>query len=326
MSFMKLLVLGGTAWLGRATAASAIAAGHDVTCAARGAHVPQGAKRFRVDRDVADGLAPLADARWDAVVDVSRQPGQVRRATRQLRADRYVFVSTCNVYASQGEIGADESAPLLDPLDADVMTDAEDYGRAKVACEDAVRESSGTDRSAIVRPGLIGGPGDPTGRSTYWPRRFAAPSTPGGVVLAPDAPNLPTSLIDVRDLAAWIVRLAEGAGSGAFDAQGEPHPLPAHLDAARIAAAHQGEVLTAAEDWLAGHGVHEWAGPRSLPLWLRDPDWYGMNARSTTRALDAGLERRPLESTLADVLGGPMVSGAGLTDEEERELLSQLTA
>lgn len=321
---MKLLVLGGTAWLGRTTAASAIAAGHDVTCATRGTDVPRGARHVRVDRDDPDGLAPLTDARWDAVIDVSRQPGQVRRATRGLRADRYVFVSTCNVYASQAEIGADESATLLEPLDTDVMTNPENYGRAKVACEDAVREVFGTDRSAIVRPGLIGGPGDPTGRSTYWPRRFAAPSNPDGVVLAPDAPGLPTALIDVRDLAAWLVRLAEGAGSGAFNAQGEPHPFPAHLEAARAASGQRSETVTAAEDWLAAQSVNEWSGPRSLPLWLRDETWYGMNARSTTHAVAAGLERRPLESTLADVLGGAVVSGAGLTDDEERELLAQL--
>lgn len=323
---MKLLVLGGTAWLGRTTAASGVTAGHDVTCAARGTDVPDGARHVRVDRDDRDGLAPLADTRWDAVIDVSRQPGQVRRAARGLRTDRYVFVSTCNVYASQAEIGADESATLLDPLDADVMTDPEDYGRAKVACEDAVREVFGNDRSAVVRPGLIGGPGDPTGRSTYWPRRFAAPSNPDGVVLAPDAPGLPTALIDVRDLAAWLLRLAEGAGSGAFNAQGEPHPFPAHLDAASAAAGHRRETVSAAEDWLAARGVNEWAGPRSLPLWLCDETWYGMNARSTARAVAAGLERRPLESTLADVLGGPVMSGAGLTDEEERELLAQLPA
>lgn len=323
---MKLLVLGGTAWLGRTTAASAITAGHDVTCAARGTDVPHGAQHVRVDRDIADGLASLIDTRWDAVIDVSRQPGQVRRAARQLRSERYVFVSTCNVYASQAEIGADESAPMLEPLDADVMTDPEDYGRAKVACEDAVREVFGTDGSAVVRPGLIGGPGDPTGRSTYWPRRFAAPSNPEGVVLAPDAPGLPTALIDVRDLAAWLVRLAAGAGSGAFNAQGEPHPFPAHLDAARAAAGHRGAVAALAEGWLVERDVNEWAGPRSLPLWLRDRDWYGMNSRSTARAVAAGLERRPLESTLADVLGGPVVSGAGLTDEEERELLAQLPA
>lgn len=322
---MKLLVFGGTAWLGRTTAASAIAAGHDVTCAARGVDVPAGATHARIDRDDVEGLAPLVDTRWDAVIDVSRQPGQVRHATRQLRARRYVFVSTCNVYASQAEIGADESATLLHPLDADAMTGPEEYGRAKVACEDAVREVFGTDRSAIVRPGLIGGPGDPTGRSTYWPRRFAAPSNPEGVVLAPDAPGLPTALIDVRDLAAWLVRLAEGSGSGAFNAQGQPHPFPAHLDAAKAAAGQRGTVAAMAEGWLVERDVNEWAGPRSLPLWLRDTDWYGMNARSTQRAVAAGLERRPLESTLADVLGGPVVSGAGLTDEEERELLAQLT-
>ncbi|MEV7692708.1 NAD-dependent epimerase/dehydratase family protein [Microbacterium sp. NPDC089189] len=324
---MRLLVLGGTAWLGRTTAQAALDAGHAVACATRGDGIPAGAQRIRIDRDDPDGLAPLHGQTWDAVIDVAREPGHVRRATRALAdaAGRYVFVSTCNVYADQSTIGADETAPLLPPLDADEMASLEDYGSAKVAGEQAVVAAFGADRSALVRPGLIGGPGDPTGRSTYWPRRFARPSSSDGAVLSPDAPQLPTALLDVRDLAAWLVHLASGHGAGAYDAAGASLLLPAHLATAQRAAGHRGSIVAAGEDRLIAEGVAQWAGPRSLPLWLADRDWYGMNARSVERAVADGLVRRPLEETLRDTIdGGPVVTGAGLTDEEERALLRDL--
>lgn len=324
---MRLLILGGTAWLGHTTAQAALDAGHEVACAARGDGIPTGARRIRVDRDDTDGLAPLRGQTWDAVIDVARQPGHVRRATRALAdaAGRFVFVSTCNVYAEQATIGADETAPLVPALEADEMATADDYGAAKVAGEEAVVGAFGTERSIIVRPGLIGGPGDPTGRSTYWPRRFARPSSSEGAVLAPDAPQLPTALLDVRDLAAWLVLLADGRGAGVYNAAGTSVPLPAHLDAAQRAADHRGSIVAAGEDWLSDRGVAQWAGPRSLPLWLADRDWYGMNARSTDRAVADGLVRRPLDDTLRDAIdGGPVVTGAGLTDEDERTLLRDL--
>ncbi|MBZ4485850.1 oxidoreductase [Microbacterium sp. cx-55] len=320
---MKLLVLGGTAWLGRTTAQHAIRAGHDVTCAARGTDIPAGARRVHVDRDLTDALAPLLDESWDAVIDVAREPGHVRRATRHLadRAAHYVFVSTCNVYADQSAIGADEDAELLAPLPADEMASPEDYGAAKVAGEDAV-QAAFAGRHSIVRAGLIGGPGDPTGRSTYWPRRFARPATDDDAVLVPDAADLPTAIIDVRDLAGWLVHLAERRIVGAFDAGGEPHPFPHHIDVARGVSGHTGPLISRDGEWLVARGVAEWAGPRSLPLWLRDHDWYGMNARSSARAMSAGLVRRPLAETLADVRDGEITAGAGLTDDEQRELLA----
>lgn len=324
---MKLLILGGTAWLGHAAATHALAAGHDVTCAARGTDVPAGARHVRIDRDASDGLAPLLEQHWDAVIDVAREPGHVRRSTAALqeRAGHYVFVSTCNVYADQSAIGADEDAELLAPLEADVMASAEDYGAAKVAGEEAVRAVF-ADRGTVVRAGLIGGPGDPTGRSTYWPRRFAHPAAADGSVLVPDAPDLPTAVIDVRDLAAWLVHTAAHRIAGAFDAGGETHPFPAHLEIARHVAGHTGMLRRADAAWLADQNVAEWAGPRSLPLWLRDRAWYGMNARSSARAVAAGLVRRPLADTLRDVLDGPVVTRAGLTDDDERDLLARLGA
>lgn len=324
---MRLLLLGGTAWLGSTIAATAVREGHEVTCVARRSGVPRGVRSVLADRDQERALSAVAGERWDAVIDVARQPGHVRRAVRDLvaAADRYVFVSTGNVYASQATVGDDEDAPLLPALPADTLSSPDDYGPAKVACEQAVQEGFGAHRSAIARAGLIGGPGDPSGRSTYWARRFAHPSNAGGDVLTPDAPDLPTALIDVRDLAAWLVRLAEVGTAGIFNAVGAPCSLPSHLAVAREVAGHTGAVVAAPEGWLAAHGVAEWSGPRSLPLWLSDPDWRGMNARSGERALANGLTLRPLAETLADGLAaGHASEGAGLTDAEERELLAAL--
>jgi len=331
---MRILLLGGTAWLGQTIAASAVRDGHETVCVARGTAVPDGAALVRADRDQDDALSSVRTEHWDAVIDVSRQPGQVRRAVRDLApvADRFVFVSTCSVYAAHAEIGADEDAELLEPLTHDEMRSMEDYGPAKVACERAVLETFEPSRSAIVRPGLIGGPGDPSGRTTYWPMRFARPSNDHGRVVVPDAPDLPTAIIDVRDLAGWLVRLAEGAATGVFNALGDAVPFPTHIEIARSVAGHTGPLTAATSTQLAEHDVQEWAGPRSLPLWLADRSWYGMNARSIARALAAGLVLRPLSDTLEDSLAWglehfiPVAHGAGLTNEDERELLAALGA
>lgn len=353
---MRLLILGGTAWLGRTLAEAAVRAGHDVTCVARGTAVPGGVTLVQADRDHDDALAAVArgadgragsggsghlevasdpggidPARWDAVIDLATHPGHVRRAVRDLEpvAERYVYVSTCSVYASQSGTGADEDDPVLDPLAGDRMQAMEEYGPAKAACEQAVLDGFGPERSVIVRPGLIGGPGDPSGRTDYWVLRCAHPSSPDGSVLVPDAPELPTAVIDVRDLARFLLHLAEDGPHGIFNALGQPVPFPAHLQAARRAAAHTGPVIAVAEGWLIEQGVGQWAGPRSLPLWIADPDWYGMNTRSIARALAAGLTLRPLADTLANSLAWsieydvPLPHGAGLTDEEERELLDE---
>jgi nucleoside-diphosphate-sugar epimerase len=326
---MRLLVLGGTGWLGSAIVTTALAGGHEVTCLTRGSGIPDGATHVTADRDELDALTAVTGARWDAVIDVARQPGHVRRAARALEpvAERYLFVSSCSVYASQALVGGDETVPTLEPLEADTMATGADYGAAKVACERAVLEAFGDDRSLIARAGLIGGPGDPTGRSTYWPWRFAHPSNTDGAVLVPDAPELPTAIIDVRDLARWLVDSAAGDTAGVFNAMGHPHSMPAHLAAARAAAGHTGQVVAAAEPWLLEHEVAEWSGTRSLPLWLADPEWYGMNARSIDRALAVGLSLRPLDEMLRDILTSQLAApiGAGLSDVDERALLAAAT-
>jgi len=331
---MDLLVLGGTAWLGREVAAQAVARGHAVTCVARGqaGQFAEGCRSVIADRDRPDAYDAVVDQRWDAVFDVARQPGHVRRAVTALEpvAGRIVYVSSGNVYASQRELGQDEDAPLLLPLASDVMESMQHYGEAKAACEQAMLRGFGADRAMVARVGLIGGPGDEFGRSGYWPWRFAHPSSPEGAVLVPDDPQVPTAVIDVRDLAAWLVRCAEAGAAGIYNAAAHPRPLTDHLAVARTVAGHTGPVMAVPPRWLTEHGVQMWMGPKSLPLWIDDPDWYGLNARSTDRARAAGLTTRPLEDTLADTLAweetrphqGP--HGAGLTDDEEHQLLGTL--
>ena len=331
---MRILVLGGTAWLGHVIATHGVDRGHEVTCLARGhaGAAPAGARFVRADRDRHDAYAGIDGERWDAVIDVARQPGHVRRAVTALEpvAGRYLFVSSGNAYASQRELDQDEDAPLLLPLASDVMESMERYGQAKVACEQAVAAAFGGERTIIARAGLVGGPGDWSGRSGYWPWRFARPSSPDGAVLVPAAPELPVAFIDVRDLAAWLLTCAEGRVTGVFNANANRMPLAQHLAVARLVAGHTGPLVSASLAWLLERGVQSWSGPKSLPLWIDDIDWYGMNARDTSRARGAGLVARPLTETLTDTLEwelsrpDPGPHGAGLTNEEERSLLNAI--
>jgi len=225
---MRFLVLGGTAWLGRQVASTALALGHYVTCLARGSSgdAPDGAVFVHADRTQPGAYDHVAGDQWDVVIDVSRQPGQVKSAVVAL-ADRtgfFVFVSSGNVYADHSTPGRDEDGALLPALAGDVMESMEVYGQAKVACEHHVLQAFGADRALIARVGLIGGPGDVFDRTGYWPLRFARPATEDGAVLTPDAPNLPTQVIDVRDLASWLVDAESRSIAGIFNATGGDGP------------------------------------------------------------------------------------------------------
>jgi nucleoside-diphosphate-sugar epimerase len=331
---MRILVLGGTAWLGGEIAGYGLARGHEVTCLARGTagDVPPGVRLVRADRSRPGAYDVVAGEYWDVVVDVSRQPGQVRGAVTALSgATMYVFVSSGNVYADSSAVGQGEQAPLLPPLQGDVMESMEFYGPAKVACEQAVRATFGLDRTLIARVGLIGGPGDVFDRTGYWPLRFSRPAAPNGAVLVPDDPDLVTQVVDVRDLAAWLVEAGTSGTCGIYNATGEPVLLPAHLEAARTVVGHTGPVVPADPQFLLARGVEPWMGQRSLPLWLHDVLERGLNAHDGSRARAAGLQLRPLGQTLRDTLtwelsrpaGHPR--GAGLSDEDERTLLAELT-
>lgn len=333
---MRLLLLGGTAWLGGYIATAALDRGHRVTCLARGSSgaVPAGAHFVRADRDSSAAYREVAAAEWDAVIDVSRQPGQARRAAQALAngAGSFVYVSSGSVYADTGTPGADESAALLPQLDDDVMESMETYGPAKVACERHVLDAFGADRSLIARIGLIGGPGDISDRTGYWPLRFRRPAMSDGRVLVPDVPDLPTQVIDVRDVAGWLVEAAEGGVSGVFNVVGETISLPEHLATARTVAGHTGPVVAVETDWLQAHQVNPWMGERSLPLWLPLPEYAGFSSRDGTAARAAGLVHRPLAETLADTLAWELARDpdiprrAGLSPEDERELLKAVDA
>lgn len=324
-SSIDLLVLGGTAFLGRAVAQEALVRGHRVTCAARGTSPPpEGATFVTLDRDEVDGLRPVADHNWDAVIDVSRQPGQVRRAVRELRTQHWVFVSSGNVYADFSRLEQPESGALLPPLGSEVMDDMSTYGEAKVACEDAVRTSGAT--ATIVRSGLIAGPGDWSGRSGYYPWRFANPT--GSDVLVPDDLEFPCAMIDVRDLAAWLVSSARERFDGTYNATGPTSPLKQVLSAAALAAESNTKLLPVPVATLSELGVSAWMGPKSLPSWIDDPDWRYFATLDTSAARSAGLQTRPLLETLRDTLvfenQRTEPRQTGLTDDEERSLRSQL--
>jgi 2'-hydroxyisoflavone reductase len=329
---MRLLILGGTAWLGRCVADTALRLGDEVTCLARGlsGETAVGAVLVRADRTRPDAYERVAEGSWDVVVDVTRHPGQVRGAVAAL-ADRtrlFVFVSSGNVYADHSFPGQDETGELVAALDRDVMESMESYGPAKVACEQLVRQGFGQERALIARVGLIGGPGDVFDRTGYWPLRFARPASEDGAVLVPNAPQLPTQVIDVRDLAAWIVDASGRGLVGTFNVTGPTMTFSEHLEIARAVARHNGRLVRADPQWLLSHGVREWMGERSMPLWIADPDWIGFNARDSSRARGAGLMTRPLQETLADTLAWELTRDpartrqAGLSDEDERALLS----
>ena len=311
---MKLLVLGGTRFLSREVATQAVARGWDVTCACRGASgpVPEGATHLPWDRADAPPAA-VVEGGWDAVVDVTRLPSQARSAAAATSYAHWVFVSTVSVYADNSSPATE---PLLEPIaeDVDLAVDPEAYGGMKVACEQAVRAEASS--SVVARPGLIVGPGDPTGRFAYWPQRL----TRGGEVLAPGRPEDVVQVIDVRDLAAWLLELAGSRTTGTYDAVGEPMALGDLLAQVAAGVGEADPRLTWVDSaFLEGQGVAPWAGEDSLPLWLPRPEYDGMLAHDPGPAVSAGLRLRPVAETAPGCLDSPVTA---LTPEREAEVLA----
>ena len=320
---MNLLVLGGTRFLGRHVVEAALARGHRVTLFNRGRTAPDlypTVEQLRGDRD--SELAPLRGRRWDAVIDTCGYlPRLVRRSAQALAAsvDRYLFVSSISVYADQAQPGQDEAAPRARLPRPDCEDIGQHYGALKAACEDEVLAIYG-ERALLLRPGLIVGPFDPTGRFTYWVQRVAH----GGVVLAPPAPDYPVQFIDARDLAGWAIELLEAAARGAFNAVGPAAPLDCatFLEACRRALDAPADFAWPDGEFVARHGVAPWT---QLPLYAGEES-RGLCQVSIARALAAGLRLRPVAETCRDTAqwagGLPLPDGVGLPASREAELLA----
>lgn len=300
---MRLLVLGGTVFLSEAVAAEAVRRGHDVVCACRGesGRVPDGATLVRWDRGAGDP-APVAEVGdVDAVVDVARHPSWVRAAVAAFPAAHWVFVSTISVYADDATPGGTPGVtPLLDAIHTDDDLAAPGaYGGMKVGCEQVV--AAGARPSVVVRPGLICGPGDPTQRFGYWPERLAD-AGPGEEVLAGGDPADTVQIIDVRDLAAWLVTLAEARATGVYDGTGPATSFGELLGEVAAGVGGGASYTWVPSGFLTEQEVAPWAGERALPLWLPRPEYDGMLARDVTASLAAGLVCRPVADTARDTL------------------------
>jgi len=331
-SAKNVLILGGTSWLGGELVRVAVAAGHEVTCLARGesGEVPEGARLVRGDRSRPDAYAGLpASARWDLVLDLTRQPGHARGALAALsdRIDHWVLVSSGSVYADHSVIGADLATPLLPAFEGGESQPAQ-YGEAKVACEAAVTAYRGDD-ALIARSGLIAGRGDRSDRFGYWVGRFALAQEDGHPVVVPETIDQPAQLIDVVDLAQWLVGAGLDGTTGIVDACGARRTLREVVDVAKGAAGFTGEVVPLSDEALLGAGIEEYMGPRSLALWLHDPAWAAFSARSTESAERAGLLSRDLTETTRAALDTERGMGldrtgrrAGLDRADELALLA----
>lgn len=300
----KILILGGTGFIGPHVVDAARARGHTVTLFNRGKTHPKlfpDVEKLRGDRD--GELAALNDRAWDAVVDTSGYVPRIVKQSVELLAPKvghYVFVSTMSVYASEHIVDADETAEVQ-TLDAAPEDVSKSYGALKAACE-AVCEAGMPGRVTNLRTGWMVGPLDPTGRFTYWPSRLAD----GGEVLAPGDGTTPIQLIDAHDMAALFITAIENTTVGTFNVFGPSnHPEVELTMKQLIEACNQAAGSKATPTWvdaafLTAHEVTPWS---ELPGWLpASPDTAGFGRRSNRRAVEAGLKLRSVFETARDTL------------------------
>jgi 2'-hydroxyisoflavone reductase len=336
---LDILILGGTGFTGPHQVRYAVARGHKVTVFNRGrrqADLPDSVEHLQGDRN--NDLKSLEGRKWDVVIDVpTTLPNWVRLAGKLLKdsTSQYIFISTISVYANTNVAGMDETTPVLeytgdtDPFALTPQDAGRFYGPLKALSE---REAAYwfPGRATIIRPGLIVGPGDPSDRFTYWPVRIDR----GGEVMAPGKPSDPTQIVDARDLAEWIIRMAETGEVGIFNATGpnEPRPIGEMLNGIKSAINSNATFTWVNQDFLQQQNVRGWS---DMPVWVPDRgDNAGFMRVSVARAIAKGLTYRPLALTSRDTLAyfktlpperqQNMV--AGIKPDREREVLAAFKA
>lgn len=324
---MKILILGGTRFLGRHLVNSARARGHEVTLFNRGKSNPNLFRRVKTIHGDREHDLDQLTGQWDAVIDTCGYfPRIVRMSAHALKdkVEKYVFISSISVYADFSKVGIKEGDPLGTLEDETIEEiSGETYGPLKALCEQAVQHVYGM-RSLIIRPGLIVGPHDPTDRFTYWPLRIKR----GGDVLVPDRPEAMTQFIDVRDVADFIFRLLEQNDGGVFNVTGNPITLNTLFETCKRISKSDANFKWASVEFLEKNNVAPWS---DMPAWLPDT---GENAGSASvnisKAQQAGLTITPLVQTIRDIYewefeqAGEHEMKAGLKPEREKELLELL--
>jgi 2'-hydroxyisoflavone reductase len=338
---MKLLIIGGTRFVGRHLVAAALERGHEVTLFNRGTQPSPFADVETISGDRNRDLDKLQGRSWDAVVDTCGYLPRNVKATAEMLSgsvERYIFISSQSAYADVSVRGVEESAPLRsltnEQLDRAYAIDTagqpsygELYGGLKALCEQAAEQTM-PKRVLIVRPGLIVGPYDYTDRFTYWPLRVDR----GGEVLAPGRPARPVQFIDARDLASWIVSMIERGATGVYNANRSPNSLTMQdvLDECKSVSNSDAVFTWASEAFLREENVAAWS---EMPLWLPEeeaPQLAGFMFVNCDKALAAGLHIRSLSDTVADTLTWARkelhetVLKAGVDAEREQSLLRKL--
>lgn len=327
---MKILILGGTKFLGRHLVDATLARGHEVTLFNRGKTNPNlfpNVETITGDRE--HDIEKLSGREWDAVLDVAGYlPRIVRLSAEGLQGSvkRYVFISSISVYADFKKVGLDESYPVGKLQDESVEEiTGETYGPLKALCEKTVQDIYG-DRALVIRPGLIVGPHDPTDRFTYWPLRVKR----GDDMITPDKPQTPIQVIDVRDLSEFIIKLIEEDASGVYNATGPDYELKMgeFLDLCKLVSGGIATFHWASREFLAEHKVEPWS---DMPVWIPDTEEdAGFSRVNVSRAIEAGLRFRPLEETIRDTIAWAETRPedhewrAGLNPDKERILLTLL--
>jgi 2'-hydroxyisoflavone reductase len=330
VSKKKILILGGTAFLGPALVEAAQPRGHTLTLFNRGKTQPQlfpGVEKLLGDRD--SDLKALEGRQWDAVIDTSANLPRWVKASAGLLAPNvghYVYISSISVYRDMSQYGIDEDSPVATVEDEKTEDVSRHYGALKALSEKAA-EAAMPGRTTVIRPGLIVGPRDPTDRFSYWPVRVAQ----GGEVLAPGDGADPVQFIDVRDLATFILGLVERREVGTFNATGPANPLPMRelLETCKAANGGDASFTWADSDWLVEQQkVMPWT---HMPVWIpRSGEAKGLGRVSIARAMQRGLTFRPTADTARDTLAWfqtlpperQQKMRAGLPPEREREVLA----